>query len=171
MNNYINIGKIAATFGIKGELLLIHALGKKTIFNDVEALFIEERKGSYLPYFIEQAKAKSAEESIIQLEGIITKESAHRFISKQVWLTEEDFRKLAGKRSPILLIGYQLINDGENIGKVEEVIEQPHQVLLRLFYGENEAFIPLHEETLEKIDHKTKEIFVILPEGLLDVYK
>jgi len=100
-----------------------------------------------------------------------SKEAAQRLTQKKVWLKTEDFRKLAGKSSPIALIGYLLINEGEELATIEEVIEQPHQVLLRIMLGENEALIPLHDETLDKIDHKKQQVHVTLPDGLLDVYR
>lgn len=171
MNNYINIGRIVATFGLKGEVILHHALGKKTTLKGVEAIFIEERKGSYLPLFIESSKAKDQEEMYMKLDGIDTKEKAHRLIQKQVWLLNEDFRKIVGKSSPIALLGFELINENESVGSIEEVIEQPHQVLLRITINNKEALIPLHEETLKKIDQKKKQVHVILPDGLLDIYR
>ena len=171
MNDYINIGRMVASFGLKGELVLKHALGKKTNFNGIEALFIEEQKGSYLPYFITSAKAKTTNETFVALEGISSKESAHRLTSKNVWLLDADFRKLAGKSAPISLLGFQLIADTENLGPIEEVIEQPHQVLLLISLEGIESLIPLHDETLDKIDNKKKQVFVTLPDGLLDVYR
>jgi 16S rRNA processing protein RimM len=170
MNNYIHIGKIVASFGVDGTVILTHALGKKVQLKGIEAIFIEMTKGSQLPYFVSESKAKSTEEIYVHLEGINSKEAAHRFISRPVWLTEEDFRKLAGKQSAIAMLGYSVINEGENIGAVTEVIEQPHQILLTINYKGNEAYIPLHDESLDKLDHKKKEIHVILPDGLLDLY-
>jgi 16S rRNA processing protein RimM len=171
MNEYINIGRIVASFGLKGEVILKHALGKKTPLKGVETLFIEERKGAYLPYFMESARAKDHEETYVKLEGVNTKESANRLASRNVWLMEDDFRKLAGKSAPISLLGYQLITEDEKLGPIEEVIEQPHQVLLRISLDGNEALIPLHEETLDGIDHDRKEVHVTLPDGLLDIYR
>ena len=171
MSDYIHIGRIVATFGVKGEVILIHALGKKTVLKGIEAIFIEERKDSYLPYFVVSSKAKDTAETYIQIDGIASKESAHRLIQKNVWLLDDDFRKLAGKSAPISLLGYTLINVGENLGAIEEVIEQPHQVLLRITLNGNEALIPLHEETMDKVDRKKKEVHVILPDGLLEIYR
>lgn len=171
MNEYINIGRIVASFGLKGEVILKHALGKKTTLKGVETLFIEERKGAYLPYFMESSRAKDHEETYVKLEGVNTKESANRLASRNVWLMEDDFRKLAGKSAPISLLGYQLITEDEKLGLIEEVIEQPHQVLLRISLDGNEALIPLHEETLDGIDHDRKEVHVTLPDGLLDIYR
>ena len=170
MEEYISIGKVVATFGVGGEVILLHSLGKKLVFKAGDVIFIEQVKGSYLPYFIASSKARTSEESNISLEGITTKESALRLISKKAWLLDADFRKHAGKDSPISLLGYKLYNEEEYIGKIEEVIEQPHQVLLQITYNGNEALIPLHEETLDRIDRKKGEVYVTLPDGLLEIY-
>ena len=51
------------------------------------------------------------------------------------------------------------------------MIEQPHQVLLRVTLEGNEALIPLHAETLDKIDRVAQKVYVTLPDGLLDIYR
>ncbi len=91
-------------------------------------------------------------------------------VQKEVWLPETVFEKYAGRSAPISLVGYHLINDGNDLGPIQEVIEQPHQVLCRIDWKGKEALIPLHEETLQKIDRKKKQVLTILPEGLLDVF-
>jgi len=170
-DSYIHIGKIVAPFGVSGQLILQHVLGKKTQFPNIAVVFIEEVKGSYLPYFLEKAQAKSHDESILQLETIITREAAQRLCTRPVWLLEADFRKLAGKTAPISLLGYSVIQEGDNLGEVKEVIEQPHQVLLTILLQGKEAYIPLHAETLQAVDHTRREVKVVLPDGLLDIYR
>lgn len=170
MSEYIHIGKLVASFGLKGELILKHELGRKTSFKDVEVLFIEELKGNYLPYFIESAKAANTEETSVKLEGVNTKEAAARLVSRNAWVTDADFRLLVGKSAPIALLGYTLINVGDVLAPIEEVITQPHQVLLRITLKGKEALIPLHEATLDRIDHVKKEVHVVLPDGLLEIY-
>lgn len=172
MKEYIHIGKLVAVFGVKGELILKHSLGKKSNLKEASAIFVEETKGSYIPYFVETAKAKDEEETFIKLEGVNSKEAAARFTAKPVWLLDADFRQLAGKDAPISLLGYEVITDeDENLGPIEEVIEQPHQVLLRVTLEGNEALIPLHAETLDKIDRVAQKVYVTLPDGLLDIYR
>lgn len=171
MKNYLSIGKLVATFGFSGEMVLKHHLGKKTSLKGLETLFIEKHKDELLPYFIESTKIKSPEEIYLKIEGINSKESAKVLIQKQVWLPEADFQKFASKSTPVSLLGYHIINDKEDIGEVLEVIEQPHQLLCRIEIEGKEALIPVHEETLKKIDRKNKQVFVNLPEGLLDVFR
>ncbi len=170
MNDYINIGKLVSAFGLTGELVLKHALGKKTTFKEGEVLFIEQIKYSYLPYFIQSSKSKTKEETFVKLEGVDTREKALKLIQKNIWMQQNDFRKLVAKNSPLGLLGYTLIDEGKPIGKINEVIEQPHQVLLQIKIQGKEALIPLHEETLVNIDHKKNEVHVTLPEGLLEIY-
>lgn len=167
---YLHIGKIATSFGTNGEVIIVHALGKKSNFKDVEVLFVEETKGSKLPYFIEKAKAKTTDESYIKLEGINTKEATKRIIGKPIWLSEEDARKLSAKQSSIGLIGYTVFDDSNNsIGVVIEVIEQPHQILLNVDYNGKEVYIPMHEDNIIKVTHPKKQIILEIAEGLLDL--
>lgn len=170
MKNYLSIGKFVATFGYKGELVLQHHLGKKTSLKDLEAIFVEDRKDVMLPYFIEAARIKNEQEIYIKLEGINAKESAQKLVQKQLWLKEEDFHKYAGKKAPISLLGFHVIDNGTDLGEITEVIEQPHQLLCRIEKEGKEILIPLHEDTLQKMDNKKKQVHVNLPDGLLDIY-
>jgi 16S rRNA processing protein RimM len=170
MKDYFSIGKITATHGLTGELVLQHALGKKTDLKGLQTIFIEERKGSFLPFFVENTALKNQDEVYIKLEGFNTKENAKRLTQKEVWLLKADFDKYAAKSSPISLLGFMMINEGKEIGEVIEVIEQPMQVLCKIIYKGNEAYIPIHEESLDKIDQKRKQVYVTLPDGLLDIY-
>lgn len=171
MDQYFKIGKLAASHGLKGDLVLEHSLGKKTSLKGLEAVFIEEKKGSFLPYFIQVTKIKSDNETFLKLEGVDDKETARKLTPKEVWITEEDFKKYAAATSAISLLGFHIIHEGEDLGEVLEVIEQPHQLLCALMLNGKEALIPIHEESLQKMDKKNRKIFVNLPEGLLDIYK
>ena len=170
LTEYYKIGKLVAVSGLKGELLLKHTLGKKTSLKGLQALFVEEKKSSFLPWFIESTRIKSDEETYIKLEGLDTRETANKLTQKEVWLPEPDFKKFASKSSPISLLGYMIIEDAKPLGEILEVIEQPHQLLCRLEIGGKEVLIPLNEETLQRTDHKKKQVTVILPDGLLEIY-
>lgn len=168
---YFKIGKLAASFGLKGELILAHNLGKKTALKGLETIFVEETKGSPLPYFIVTAKAKNESEVFITLEGIETVEAARKLTPKEVWILEADFKKFAATQSPIAMLGFMLLDeDGTQVGKVVEVIEQPHQILCAVIINGNEALIPVHQDNLINMDAKKQTVTVIIPEGLLDIY-
>ena len=160
-----------ATFGLQGDLVLLHSLGKKTSLKGLEAIFIEEKKDVFLPYFVESTKIKSDKEVLLRLEGLSSKETAHKLVQREAWLLEEDFHKFAGKSAPISLLGYSMISEEEDLGEILEVIEQPHQVLCKISLNGNEALIPIHDESLDKIDKRNRKVYVTLPDGLLDIYR
>jgi 16S rRNA processing protein RimM len=170
MAEYFKIGKLVAAFGVNGQLILQHELGKKTSLKGLQAIFIEEKKTSFLPWFIQSIKIKSDKEIYLSLDGITTREAALKLTQKEVWLTEADFKKFAAKSAPASLLGYTIIADDKPLGAILEVIEQPHQLLCRLEIEKKEVLIPLHEAFLKKIDHRKKQVNVTLPDGLLDIY-
>jgi len=170
MNDYFNIGKIAGSHGLLGEVVLEHALGKKSDLKGLQTIFIEDRKDSFIPYFLESGKVKNETETFLKLEGVNTKETARRLNQRSVYLLKADFERFAAKASAISMLGYKMINDGEELGDVIEVIEQSMQILCKVIYKGNEALIPVHQDTLKKIDQKKKEVHVSLPDGLLELY-
>ena len=170
MTEYFKIGKFVSIFGLTGEMVLKHNLGKKTSLKGLKAIFIEERKESFIPWFIETSKVKNDEEVYLKLEGIDNREQAIKMAQKEVWIPEEDFKKFSARSSPINLLGYDIIENEKNLGRILEVIEQPHQILCRIEINNKEAFIPLHEATIKKIDRKKQQVIVGLPPGLLEIY-
>lgn len=170
MSQYFKIGKFAASHGLDGTLVLVHSLGKKTALKDLETIFLQQGKDNFMPYFVESCTAKSDTEVYVKLEDIDTKETARKLTPKEVWLTAEDFEKHAAQSAPISLLGFDLIDEKNNLGEIIEVIEQPHQILCTILYKGNEALIPVHENNLIKMDTKNKKVYVQVPQGLLDIY-
>ncbi|MEY4892124.1 MAG: hypothetical protein RIQ34_736 [Bacteroidota bacterium] len=170
MSTYIPIGKLIGPHGLQGELLLQHQLGKRSTLSGVKAIFIEDKKGQFLPWFIEKAQARNEAETLLKIEGISSKEQAQQLARKAVWLAEADFEKQAAKTAPIKLLGYHIVENDQDLGEILELIEQPHQILCRLQINGKDVYIPLHEDSLQRIDHKKCIVQVELPEGLLDIY-
>lgn len=170
MTEYFKIGKLVSAFGLKGELILKHHLGKKTSLKGLQAIFIEERKESFIPWFIESTKIKSEDEVYLKIVDVNVREQATKLTQKEVWIPEGDFKRLSAKSSPINLLGYDVVEGGKVLGKILEVIEQPHQLLCRIEMEGKEVLIPLNEDTIRKIDKKALQVIVELPEGLLEIY-
>ena len=170
MSEYIHIGKLVAPHGVAGLVILEHALGKPIHFKGVDALFVEQKAGSFIPYFIESANAKTETITHLQIEGVNTREGANFLTGKKVWLPQADFQKMVEKNSPLALLGYMVQEAGKDIGIIQEVIEQPHQLMVTILYKGQEAYIPLNEESLKGVNHTKKIVVVELPDGLLDLY-
>lgn len=171
MEQYCQIGKWAAPFGVRGQLVLVHHLGKKTALKGLDVIFVESRKDEFLPYFIEETSIKNESEIYIKLEGVNTREAAMTLVQKAVWLTEDRFHEFAGKSSAISLLGFHIVDQGKDLGEILEVIEQPHQILCRIDWKGKEALIPVNEAFLKKVDARKKQVHMELPEGLLEIFE
>ncbi|HVI47005.1 MAG TPA: ribosome maturation factor RimM [Chitinophaga sp.] len=171
MANYFSIGKLASSHGLQGELLVKHSLGKRSALKGVTAIFLEERKNSFIPYFLQQVTVKDAEHVYIRLEGIESKEAAQRLLPAQVYLTEEDFKEQTASSAPLALLGYTVEDEHHGVlGVVEEVIEMPMQVLVKVQIKGKEALLPINEQSLVKMDKKKQVVHLNLPEGLVELY-
>ena len=84
MPQYFRIGKLVASTGLKGDIVLQHNLGKKTSLKGLEALFVEVNRGEMLPYFIQSAKIKSESLSLAKniYDNILKKDVKY----EEVWI-------------------------------------------------------------------------------------
>src|ERR1017187_651670 len=82
-NSYRNIGKIVSSFGLKGELIVLHHLGKKIAVSKIKVIFLEQKKEELLPYFVENIRKKGEDELYLKLEGIDSKEAASKYIDRK----------------------------------------------------------------------------------------
>lgn len=169
---YIHIGKVVSSHGIKGECIVKHSLSAGGGVENLKMMYIEKQKDTLIPYFIESVSVKNEEELLVKFEGVETPEQAKLLSKKNLWLTEKQFLPFRHSAPAISLLGYQLISatDNKNLGEILEVIEQPHQVLCRIEVSGKEAYVPLHEKNLRTIDRKSGKVYVDIPEGLMDVY-
>ena len=173
-SNYFSIGSIVATHGWKGEMVLKHALGESGSappLKDVDVVFIEERKGSFLPFFVSGVRAKAPGEVYLLLEGVESRERARGMLRKGVYLDEPRFRTQVREDSYLYYLGY-IVEDAAagRLGPVAEIMEMPSQLLAKVYREGKELLIPLTESTLQRIDTEGKVIYVELPDGLLEVY-
>jgi len=71
----------------------------------LEAIFLEEKKDSFMPYFIQSTQIRSDSETVIKLEGIDVMEVARKLTPKEVWLAEDDFKNSLPNLHPLLCSG------------------------------------------------------------------
>src|ERR1700692_3228702 len=88
-NSYRNIGKIVSVFGLKGEMIVHHHLGKKIAVSKIKVIFLEQKKEELLPYFVESARKKGDDDLYLKMERNDSKESASKYIRREVWMREE----------------------------------------------------------------------------------
>ena len=69
------------------------------------------------------------------------------------------------------IIGF-IVQD-ENLGEIGPVLtiyDAGPQDLLAIEHKGREILLPINDETVKKVDRNKKQIFVNIPDGLLDIY-
>jgi 16S rRNA processing protein RimM len=165
----IRIGKIVATHGLQGSLVLTHVVGSSDWLKKDDVLFLELNKGSYIPFFVQTAKAANEEEYIITVEDINVVEAAKKLIGKQAYV-KEDILSTTAADTPLLWIGFNLVDKEKgSLGPIEDVMQAGPQWLAKLTYEGKEVLIPLIEQMILDVNIRNKYIRMDLPDGLLDL--
>ena len=172
MDNPIAIGYTKKPHALKGEIKLqVEEKYLEDLLN-AEILLIDI-KGKKTPFFIEDVRVGN--NIIAKFEDINTPEAAMNIASKEIFLREEDILKDDEREIDIYEMpyahtkGYTLFNENKNIGVVEDLVEYPQQLMAMITYQTREVLVPLNEHFVQKIDDKKKEIYLDLPEGILDL--
>ncbi|NJN33618.1 MAG: hypothetical protein HC817_04545 [Saprospiraceae bacterium] len=66
-------------------------------------------------------------------------------------------------------VGYTLFDYGKKIGIIEDVIEFPQQLMATVNIDNREVLVPLNEHFVKNCDDVQREIYLELPEGILDL--
>lgn len=106
----IRIGKIVATHGLQGNVILSHIINNSKWLNKEDVLFIELNKDSFIPFFVTSARSSNAGEYMISLDDTQTVEAAGKLVGKQVYV-QESVLEAHAKDLPLAWIGFKIIDD------------------------------------------------------------
>jgi len=170
MKDHFRVGSVLKAKGLKGELqLYVDFEGLSAI--EFNALFFDIA-GKPVPYFIKSIKYSSANSAYVFLEEVDTVEKTARLLKKDVYLpialqpqkNEDEFTIMDLK-------GFLAIDEDEGeLGEIFEIQELPQQYIALVNYKDREIMFPLNEITIKGIDTNNEEVYVDLPEGLLEIY-
>jgi 16S rRNA processing protein RimM len=162
----VEIGKILKTKGFEGETLVSW---------HYEAINIQEVKGFFYeknnkktPIVVERVEPIDEFSAVIKWVQYHQKETASTLNNCSLFLMED----LAEAHFEIDhtegWIGFEVYDDQVSIGIVSDVLDNKMQLLLEL---DNGILIPFVEEFIEEINVEQQQIYMQLPEGILDLNK
>lgn len=165
------IGQFAKPHGIKGELALVT---NSDVLDDTDDPYVVcDIEGILVPFFVEEYRYKSGNVILLKLECVDSEEEARSFSGREVYYPldgmEED--ELVGQMTWDGFLGYTVIDQkhGE-LGAITGVDESTLNVLFQIDHKGQEILLPAAEELVVSIDQANKQMTVLLPDGLLDLY-
>jgi len=169
MKDHFKIGTIIKTRGLKGELQMFVDFEQLQDVNFTAVFF--DMAGKLVPYFVESVKYQK-NTAWLFLEDVDTIEKASKLVKKDLYLSNKLKPKKKKEEFTLKdLKGFIAIDENEGeLGEILEVQELPHQYIATVHYKDCEVLFPLNETIIKGIDLNNGEVYVDLPEGLLDIY-
>ncbi|MCL2596821.1 MAG: ribosome maturation factor RimM [Paludibacter sp.] len=168
-NEILPIGKIIKSHKTGGEM--IFAFFADIFDNKDFTYYILDIDGIFVPFFIDEYKINSAQTAWVKIDGINNQKEAKYFVGKTLYAPIKFLKKVNTDK-----IGFEYFNDFEIydksygfLGKVIDIDQTTANILLIIQTDNRELLIPFVESYIIDIDHNTKEIFVNLPQGLIDL--
>jgi len=162
----INIGKVVATQGNKGEVRVIPLTDFPDRFQDLKIIYLTQKGKEPITIEIEKAWYHRGF-VILKIKGYDSISQAEELKDSFTAISEEERIKLKrGEYYIDNLIGLEVENEkGEKLGKVIEVIKNPGNDIYVVNNGK-ELWIPAIKEVVKKIDLKNKKMIIHIIEGL-----
>jgi len=165
------LGRIVAKFSFKGEVLIKLDTDEPELYTEMESVFVEYNE-NLVPFFIERSYLHKSTLLRAKIEDIDTEQDAEDMIGAELYLPLEQLPQLPDDKFYFHeIIGFDVIDQQHgNIGKIVSINDTTAQALFEIDKDDKQILIPMNDEFIEKVDKKNKEIKVITPEGLIDLY-
>ena len=166
MNDYIKVGKIVNTHGIKGYLKCVPLTDDMERFEELKYIYTEK---DYKKRKLMDVRYRNNIVYIL-LEDINDMSTAETFRDSYISILEDQLRELPEDSYYIFDLEDMEVysDDGEYLGKIKEI----HQTGANDVYeiaNENKSFlIPAVKEVVKNVDVENKRMVISVIEGLLE---
>ena len=168
MEEYLELGQIVNSYGIKGFLKVVPYTDDNTRFNDLETIYIE-KNNKLQEYVIEEVKY-SKNLVLLKLKGIDTIEQAEKFKNCYLKINRKDAIELEEDTYFLVdLIGIEVFTEsGENLGNIIDVFPTGSNDVYVVKNEEGkQVLLPAIKDVIISVDIENKKMVVRPMEGLL----
>lgn len=165
MEEYIYIGKIVNTHGIKGEVRILSDFEKK------DKVFV-----AGMPIYIGRKKEKEIINSyrhhknfeMITMKGYNDINQILKYKGLYVYIKKDDLKLEKNEYLETDLIGMTVIVDGNNKGIVEDIGDFGHNKQLIIKYNDKIIYVPYQKEFISNVDLDSKVVVVTPIKGMFE---
>ncbi|MDF2840515.1 MAG: rRNA processing protein RimM [Clostridia bacterium] len=167
MLEYLSIGQIVNTQGVRGEIKVYPLTDDASRFNKLKEVYVES-KGEMIKYQIESTKHLK-NTVILKLKGVDTMNDAEKLRDLYLKVGRWDAVRLPKDAFFICDIVDSEVYDihGVLLGKLYDVLETGANDVYVVKTEGKDILIPALKQVVKEINLQTKKIIVDLPEGLV----
>ena len=157
MNDFVFIGRIVNTHGIKGELRILSDFEKKErVFKPGITIFIGKEKQEEIINTFRHHK----QFEMITLEGYSNINEVLKYKNQNVYVSRTTLELKPEEYLYEDLINMEVIEEQKVLGKIKDIMYNKANILLYI-EGEKNFYIPLNEEYVKEVDLERKEVKVV----------
>ncbi len=163
---YIQVGKIANTHGIKGDVKVLPLTDEKERFEELKTVFIGDEKLKLEIVKVGYIKGNV----LLRFRNYDNINDVEKFKNNTVWIDENDKVKLP-KYSYFIhdIIGLEVyLIDGTYLGKVKDVLQPGANDIYVVKNDGKEYLIPAIKDVVKEVNMEESKIIIEPLEGLLE---
>ena len=168
------LGYIIKTHGLRGHVAAHFDVDDAAAYTKLKTVYLTLAGAptKLVAYEVEKVQPQAANRVLLKLRGIERIEEAEPLRGSQLHLPLTQLPELEDDQFYFHdVIGFTVVDENLGVlGLVENFYELPQQDMLAMRYQGQEVLIPVVDELVSHADQEKKEIYVNLPEGLLDIY-
>jgi 16S rRNA processing protein RimM len=164
------IGEIAKPHGIRGEVKVYSYSEQPENFKHYKEVVLQEPAENGTEIYKIIKSREQGKLTILQLEGVTSREEAEALKGSRVYLKKADFPKLdSDEYYWHQLIGFQVFTDaGRKLGEVSSLFSTNAHDVLVIKGGGREYLIPVNKEIIKEINDQEAKLLITPPPGLLE---
>lgn len=169
LSEIAEIGRFNKPHGIKGEISV--SVDGNIDLDDIKCIIVRI-EGIFVPFFINSVRPKTADTSLITIDGIDSEEKAQELTNRDIYILRSDLPEEETDEDGLYasdLIGYE-INDitSGNIGVIENINDSTQNILFIVRTPEGkELYIPVAEEFILSVDPDNETVRTDIPIEIL----
>lgn len=161
-NQYIQIGHIARSHGVQGDVLIIPDIYAPTLFDSVDLVRIANAAGDLIPARVESVRVQEKNNRLsffVKFEHITDRTQAEDVKHFAVYVERDKVEHLLDDEVPIDFTSFEIWADNEQVGSVEALIDNPAHPILQVTTAEKQQLlIPFVDEYVTDVDEETNKI-------------
>lgn len=167
MKQFLEVGKIINTHGIRGELKIQPWCNGVDFIKQLDTLYLDENGTNALEVVSVREHKNCA---VVRFSGIDSIESAEKYKNRVLYCNRDDAEIDEGANYIQDIIGCMVkdANNGAEYGKVLDVLNYGASDILEIEKDGKKSYVPLIEDIVKKIDCESAVIEIIPMKGLFN---
>ena len=164
------LGTVVAKYSFKGEVLIKLDTDDPKAYLSLQSFLLDD-KAHLIPCFTTKVQLHKSQLLRVSIEGVKSENQADLMIGKSVYLPLDQLPKLKDDQFYFHeIIGFEVIDSLlGTVGTITGVNDATSQVLLEVKHNNRQVLIPLVDELIKQLDKQKKQLYLSIPEGLLDL--